>query len=233
MEHNKCNSATILSIIALSVSSVTIALFFIKVSPNSVVDGNTFISILAAFIGIFVTILIGYQVYNAVEIKQELSKIDIIKEEVERDRLELNKQKQEVDAQLKSLNNKMEISRCVSLSDANVVHNPILSFVRLHEALQYLLSSDSFKEDFVWYKKELCERMMVIDKTDFGLDVANMIQQLKDCYKVDMENVMAHENYFMVKDWYEEMMKRFDKVLDNIAKETSAEECDSDSSHPL
>lgn len=82
MECTKCNKATILSILALSVSSVTIALFFVKVTPNSVVDSNTFIGILAAFIGISDTLLIGYQVYNAVEIKQELSKFDRVKEKV-------------------------------------------------------------------------------------------------------------------------------------------------------
>ena len=42
-------------------------------------DSNTFIGILAAFIGISDTLLIGYQVYNAVEIKQELSKFDSVK----------------------------------------------------------------------------------------------------------------------------------------------------------
>ncbi len=54
------------ALIALAISIITMVLFFVKVSANSVVDCMTFIGVIAAFIGISVTLLIGYQIYNAV-----------------------------------------------------------------------------------------------------------------------------------------------------------------------
>lgn len=233
MKCNKRNESIILSCVAIGFSIVTIILFFVKVTPYSVVDSNTFLSVLVAFIGIAVTLLIGYQVYNAVEIKQELSKIDSLKEEVVKAETELDSQKQEIEKKWKNLKNEMEINRCISLSRAEIAHNPIMAFIKLHEALQFLLSSDNPKEDLGWYKEELCERMAHIDKSDFSLDVPKEVQQLKNNYKNAQEKVKTHENYFIVQVWYEEMMKRFEKFLDGMVKTASEEEAEPYSSRMM
>ena len=70
------------ALIALAISIITMVLFFVKVSANSVVDCMTFIGVIAAFIGISVTLLIGYQIYNAVEIKNRLYKWQQLEEEI-------------------------------------------------------------------------------------------------------------------------------------------------------
>ena len=71
----KSQSTFWLSLLSFVLSIITIALFFVKITPNSVVDGLTFVGVIAAFIGISVTLLIGYQIYNAVEIKNRLYKM--------------------------------------------------------------------------------------------------------------------------------------------------------------
>lgn len=223
MKNKKGNCSIILSCIALGISLVTIALFFIKVTPNSIVDGNSFISILAAFIGISVSLLIGYQVYNAVEIKQELLRIDDIKQEMDKTKAGLDAQKQEIKKKWDQLNNKMEISRCISLSRIEAEHNPIMAFIRLHEALQFILLSDDLEETLDWYKEELVERMERIDRSDFGLDVAGGVQKLKNEYNDDIEIIKTCKYYYIVKDWYEELMKRFEKNLDGFVNEASNE----------
>lgn len=78
----KIQSAFWFSLIALAISILTMVLFFVKVSSNSVVDGLTFIGVIAAFIGISVTLLIGYQIYNAVEIKNRLQKMQQLETEI-------------------------------------------------------------------------------------------------------------------------------------------------------
>ena len=78
----KNQSAFLISILAIGLSIVVIILFFVRVSPNSVVDLGTFIGVCAAFIGIAVTLLIGYQIYNAVEIKNKLAEISDIKKQL-------------------------------------------------------------------------------------------------------------------------------------------------------
>lgn len=69
------------ALIAFAISIIMVILFFVRVSPNSVVDGMTFIGVIAAFMGISVTLLIGYQIYNAVDIKNRLNKIRQIEAE--------------------------------------------------------------------------------------------------------------------------------------------------------
>lgn len=122
-----------------------------------------------------------------------------------------------MDAQLKSLNNKMEISRCVSLSRIDAKHNPVTAFIRLHEALHFILSSDNPQEDLVWYKDELNERMAHIAKTCFKFETPNKIQELKNCYMADKEKVKVNENYFLVHAWYDILMDMFENNLDDIA----------------
>lgn len=46
--------------------------FFIRVEPNIVWSGDTFIGVFVAAIGIAVAFIVGYQIYNAVDIKAEL-----------------------------------------------------------------------------------------------------------------------------------------------------------------
>ena len=78
----KSQSTFWLSLLSFVLSIITIALFFVKITPNSVVDGLTFVGVIAAFIGISVTLLIGYQIYNAVEIKNRLYKMQQLEAEI-------------------------------------------------------------------------------------------------------------------------------------------------------
>lgn len=67
----------------MALSIVTIALFIFRVYPNTVVDIGTFIGVCTAFIGIAVTMIIGYQIVNTLQIKQEISDLQITSERLE------------------------------------------------------------------------------------------------------------------------------------------------------
>lgn len=72
----------ILSFFALIVSIVTLVVIFIRVTPNSVIDLGTFIGVMTALIGISITFLVGYQIYNAIEIRQKLAEVDQLQEKL-------------------------------------------------------------------------------------------------------------------------------------------------------
>ena len=67
---------TKISITAIVISILTIILFFCKVSENSVVNSETFISASIGILGLLVTVVIGYQIYNAVDITQRMAKFE-------------------------------------------------------------------------------------------------------------------------------------------------------------
>lgn len=64
-----------LSIFAIVISLTTVVLFFWKVNSNSVVNASTFIGAMTAIIGISVTLVIGYQIYNVIDLKQKINYI--------------------------------------------------------------------------------------------------------------------------------------------------------------
>ena len=204
--------------VAISLSVVTIALFFVKVTPNSVIDIGTFIGIIAALIGVSVTMLVGYQIYNVFEIKKELTKIDKQKQELEALKEDLNKTKDEITLKSQTINLDLQIQRCMTLAYSQQNRSPVDSFIRYHESLQYFLSSDYSKGGFGWYRDELIERMLNVDNTCFEKDVSGNIQSLKDSYSEDMKSVETHENYYIIQDWYEQLMELFVIRLDNIEK---------------
>lgn len=86
----------IISWIALAISLITLGVVFWRVSPNSVIDLGTFIGVVAAFIGISVTLLIGYQIYNSIEIKEKIDKISNLEIELQQRKVELESLRSEV-----------------------------------------------------------------------------------------------------------------------------------------
>ena len=92
------------------------------------------------------------------------------------------------------------------------------SFIRYHESLQYFLSSDYRKDGFSWFRDEMIERMLNVDNACFERDVLDNIRFLKDSYSEDMKAVEAHENYYIVKDWYKDLMDLFSIRLENIER---------------
>lgn len=99
------NKSIILSVIAISISLVTLILFFIRVTPNSIVGIDTLLGVIAAFIGISVTLLIGYQIYNAFEIKEKLKKVEEFETIIETTKEDFC-----------LLKNEQEESRCITLA---------------------------------------------------------------------------------------------------------------------
>lgn len=68
---------------SLVLSIVTIILFFFKVDDNSVVNSDTFVSACTAVITIGVTLAIGFQVFQALDLRAKLSEIEKLKQDLE------------------------------------------------------------------------------------------------------------------------------------------------------
>lgn len=78
-DNTKNNWSFWFSLGAIVLSFVTIILFFLKVKPNSVIDITTFIGAIAAFIGVSVTLVIGFQIYSFISIKDKIKELKSLK----------------------------------------------------------------------------------------------------------------------------------------------------------
>lgn len=202
-----------ISLVALTISIITLVLFFIKVGPNSVIDLGTFVGVSVAFIGICVTLLIGYQIYNVIEIKSKLSDIQILKTEIEKIKIKTTSQQNELYEAIHILQ-----SRDPQLKNT---YNPNV-FLYFLDALPYSLSLPEKKEGYSELLNELEDNMMHIVLPSFGSGSKDVfekgVQNLRKLYEETDKKIRNHPNYWMIKNKYEELMKKFEKRLDIISQ---------------
>ena len=133
-------AAFILSLFSIAISSITLVVILLRVTPNSVIDLGTFIGVIAAFIGISVTLLIGYQIYNAMEIQHKLREIDHLKEHIELVHNNLEDLKND------TYNGIYEtVAKMYSISPTED-HN---SFYYMNMCLKYALNLNEHREDYI------------------------------------------------------------------------------------
>ncbi len=210
------------SLIALATSIIALCVFIFKVEPNSIVTIDTFIGVMATFIGILVTILVGYQIYNVFDMRRKLQEFKDLQET-------LNVQKNE----LKSLESRH--NEGIYILQARLcygdVEQKVEAFLKMHTAIQYSLSANHKEDGYKWLLDELYQYMIGVDSTTiFGgpSQCRKAVERLKELYRNNDSAIRNHENYLYIKDRYEELMTKFEKRLDLISacKIVSIEELD-------
>ncbi len=203
----------ITSIVALVVSIITLILFFFRVSPNSVVDSNTFISVLVAIVAISVTILVGYQIYNVMELKQSISEYDKLKEDIK-------ETKSKIEYICIEQNEGFHIIQSRLYSNSL---NKIDSLLHCIYAIKYSLSVNHKENGYKWLLEQLEECMLNITLASFGSgikkDYEEKTNELKKILSTEDILIKSHKNYLYIKDKYEELMSKFEIRLTFISNQ--------------
>lgn len=201
------------ALIAFAISIIMVILFFVRVSPNSVVDDMTFIGVIAAFMGISVTLLIGYQIYNAVEIKNRLNKIRQIEAEISDSK-----------SKLTELSNLQE--EAIAMIEAKISQAKgdfCNAFVRFHSAIKYSIKLPFKREGYPLLLDDLANYMKDINLTSFdncsaSSQLITEIELFKDLFAKDIIQVKKSPDYPIISYRYEELMDKFDARLNIIAQ---------------
>lgn len=200
-----------MSSVSIVLSIITIVLFFVKVSPNSVVDSMTFISVLAAFIGISVTFLLGYQIYNAIEIKEKINEIDKLKVGIEEARKEYG-------TLSNSLNEGLYILQARQFKNEGV--KSWLAFLNMLSALRIALDVNHKEDGYDWMLDELKDYMLLLNNTapfsGTKSEIKTKVDHYRELFKGDDEAIRKHTNFYIIRAKYESYMNEFDKRLHNI-----------------
>jgi len=77
------------NILSIVIAIIALCFSLWKVTPFNV-NGDVFIGTIATFIGVSVTLLIGYQIYNAVELKKDIQEQKKISEQTRQQYLDVS-----------------------------------------------------------------------------------------------------------------------------------------------
>jgi uncharacterized membrane protein (DUF485 family) len=83
----KINWSLGLSITSIIVIVILVIMWFCNVWELSVIGIETFIGVIVALLAIIVTFVVGWQIYNTIEIRNKLSELDKLESEIEQQKL--------------------------------------------------------------------------------------------------------------------------------------------------
>ena len=201
-----------LSIFAIVFSIITIALFFWKVTPYSNVDALTFIGVIAAFIGLSVTLVIGFQIFSTISMKDKLKELNLLKNEM----MNINKELVSTNHNLNML--EYELKGTISYSEGMIHYGQNEyreAFEKIQSAITYYSNLDSQKEILDTYVRLLSVCTDKISKEEFGSKNKNlMIDVLLASIRHCNFKLKETKYYFVIKKDYEDVYKRFEvKIL--------------------
>lgn len=82
--NKKVNWAIGLSIIAIILWTIMIVMWCCRAGGFSAVNLDTFVGVIVALLAIIVTIAVGWQIYNAIELKNKFAKLDELEDNLKR-----------------------------------------------------------------------------------------------------------------------------------------------------
>ncbi len=211
-------AAFILSLLSIIISVITLIVIFCKVTPNSIVDLGTFIGVIAAFIGISVTLLIGYQIYNAMEIQHKLSEIDNLKNRVEQADNSLNYLKND------TYNGVYEIAAKISYMNATERHN---AFYYMNLSLKYALDLDGKREDYMGRIDDV-EKYALALNTGNGVfhgtfeEMISKVDKYMDRVSPVINDIKRHPKYHLIADRYDRLIQAYNARMNKIRQSIPA-----------
>lgn len=206
--------------LSLTISIIVIILFFYRVGPNSIVDLGTFVGVSTAILGILITLLIGYQIYNAVDIRQKLSSIDELNDEFQKKTLQIESMKIEHNEGIHILQARISATRQMQYPNA---------FIKFNKAILYSLDVDHREEGYDWLPDELENYILLIDGSFFSGAKDEVNKQVNDYISYSIEDtkaIRAHKNFYLIRNRYDRCIDAFFKRMDKIKKLESVSRTD-------
>ena len=214
-----------IAILSLAVSLGTIAVIVMDVWEISVIDSNSFISGLVALFSLAITILLGFQIYNSIELSDKLKEIDVLKQNIQEIRnvyeLGIKKNNSEFEILRNELNESTNITLARIYYSSGVMELDAL--LRLLCATKYALTV-KHDEGYKWLLDEIETYMFKIYPSSFnngeiGVESIKItVEDFKEYIKSEDVDIKNHPNYLYIKDKYEELMDKFKVRLHLISK---------------
>lgn len=199
-QNRKSIWALCLSIAAILLCLLAFALWAFEVMPHSVITAENFIGACVALMGVIVTMAVGWQIYNAIEVKEKIAEID---------RLQQKQDGQEHRMEQMYYNT----SRVVGYAMAAIAENR-------HDntnAMRWLLSS---------FKFSLLQDVPQ-DINDMLSDMQDFVKAMPDnasISKSGLTEIVDHDKEIRNNPLYKIFANKYEPILEEFAKKIKVEE---------
>lgn len=181
---------------------LSIAMLLSLLVTGDKTDPLTFISAIAAFVGISVTMLIGFQIYSVISINDKLKSIDLLKDELILTKGELSTTKTDISL----LEN--ELKGTILLSESNIKEgqgNFFEAFEKLQYAIVYFADLDTKKEELDIYVKLLGEYSIKINQNELKRTKNLRIKAFLLFVRDNTFKLRQRKYYWLIKEDYEKI----------------------------
>lgn len=204
-----------MALIALMLSLGTIATIIMNVWSISVIDSNSFVSAMIGLMTLVFTLLIGYQIYNALEIKEKIQEIEELKLATQKAYDEINYLKADVYDGVYTV-----MAKACDLDPKN----RMLAFYYMHKALRYALDTNEKLKDYMRRIKDIEEYALNISDLDecFNVEKYQKLKRIENILShieaVD-EEIKSHPKFDIIEDRYSILMMAVYTRLNKIGQD--------------
>lgn len=199
---NKGTWALLLSIVALVLCIAVFLLWIFETIPHSVVTPDSFIGSCVALLSIIVTIAIGWQIFNVVEVKNTMKELKEKQEGVDELHKELKKEIEKVKQVTIDKEHHMLHLHAISLAHrAETRNNDNEAFYHYLTALSEALQTDD--------PMNVDELIVLVDDCSNKVEWSGISKDIHDDIKIIDETIKDSKHYL----WIE---KRYMKIHDVI-----------------
>lgn len=229
----------LISIIAIVISVIAIGFSLLRITPLEITS-DTYIGIIATFIGIAVTMLIGYQIVNTLEIKKEVAEQRKLANDLKQMSEDLNKT---IERQKNEMQEGFDIISTLVNYQEKDSRSSIQAFRSLHRVLVISLGTD--RTEYEWIFKLLRKYIADINWQNFvsgfttssegrhicntthsedkGKDLKDIIKEYTDVVDKDEQQIRENGNFCRIQIEYDRVMRSFRKRIDEIIKDPEKE----------
>lgn len=222
----------LISIIAIVISVIAIGLSLLRIVPFEITS-DTYIGTIATFIGIAVTMLVGYQIVNTLEIRKEVAQQGKLANDLKQMNEDLNKT---IEKQKNEMQEGFDIISTLIDYQEKGLTSSIQAFCSLHATLVISLRTD--RSEYEWIFKLLRKYIADINLRNFtyGLtmltngrcicdsidgkhhqeDLKDIIKEYTDIVDKDEKKIREDDNFCRIQIEYDRVMKLFHKRIDEI-----------------
>lgn len=182
--------------VAFALSIIILILWCCNVGGFEVVNLDSFVAVIVSLLAIIVTIVLGWQIYNTIELKEKIKDLDLLKQKLDEQQIKMD-----------MLNHKSRHMTGLTWGKSSLEKGQYAAaFYYYIFALRSSLSlTNPVNVDNI--RSEMKRAADKINKGDYLVE-----HQYDDVINEDKE-LKVLPNYTFIKDWYEPLFKAFvDKV---------------------